>query len=385
MISTPPVRRSPPVGTILDHIRTLSLTPWASGSIQAGVDLPQTSLPARPGPDAAPTLPVSAASADLEVGRRVLSLEAAALRQLAEGLGAGGFARAVALLAGVTGRVVVTGMGKSGHVARKIAATLASTGTPALFVHPAEASHGDLGMVVPGDGVLALSNSGETPELADLVAHARRFGLPLVAISGRADSTLARDADVALLLPAAPEACPMGLAPTTSTTMQLALGDALAVALLTRRGFTAADFRTFHPGGRLGAKLSRARDLMHGGAEMPLAPPEMRMDAALVAMSEKRFGCLGIVEDGRLVGVITDGDLRRALAPGGAAPQSSLLARTAGEVMTRAPRTIGPDTLAAEALRLMNERSITTLFVVADGGAPVGILHVHDLLRAGVA
>jgi arabinose-5-phosphate isomerase len=240
-------------------------------------------------------------------------------------------------------------------------------------------------MIVAGDAVLALSNSGETPELADLVAHARRFALPLVAITGRAESTLARAADAALVLPPAPEACPMGLAPTTSTTMQLALGDALAVALLTRRGFTASDFRTFHPGGRLGAKLSRVRDLMHRGAEMPLAPPGMRMDAALVAMSEKRFGCLGIVQDGRLVGVITDGDLRRALAPGSAAPQASLLARTAAEVMTRAPRAIGPDTLAAEALRLMNERSITALFVVEETGRPVGILHVHDLLRAGVA
>lgn len=329
------------------------------------------------------------AAADLEVGRRVLGLEADGLARLAESLDAEGFSRAVALLAGTgdgsRGRVVVSGMGKSGHVARKIAATLASTGTPALFVHPAEASHGDLGMLVAGDAVLALSNSGETPELADLVAHARRFGLPLVAVTGRAESTLARAADVALVLPPAPEACPMGLAPTTSTTMQLALGDALAVALLTRRGFTASDFRTFHPGGRLGAKLSRVRDLMHGGAEMPLAPPGMRMDAALVAMSEKRFGCLGIVEDGRLVGVITDGDLRRALQPGAAAPQAALLARTAGEVMTRRPRAIGPDTLAAEALRLMNEGSITALFVVEATGRPVGILHVHDLLRAGVA
>jgi arabinose-5-phosphate isomerase len=351
------------------------------------VDLSPTDLAAPPGPAAtvagAPVTP--AAAADLAVARRVLALEAAALGQLADSLDATGFARAVALLAGVTGRVVVTGMGKSGHVARKIAATLASTGTPALFVHPAEASHGDLGMLVPGDGVLALSNSGETPELADLVAHARRFALPLVGITGRAESALARSADVALLLPAAPEACPMGLAPTTSTTMQLALGDALAVALLTRRGFTAADFRTFHPGGRLGAKLSRARDLMHAGAEMPLAGPGMRMDAALVAMSEKRFGCLGIVDDGRLVGVITDGDLRRALQPGAATPQASLLARSAAEVMTRSPRTIGPDTLAADALRLMNERSITALFVVEPSGQPVGILHVHDLLRAGVA
>ena len=321
---------------------------------------------------------------DLAVARRVLDQEATGLATLARSLD-GGFGHAVGLLAGATGRVVVSGMGKSGHVARKVAATLASTGTPALFVHPAEASHGDLGMIVPGDAVLALSNSGETPELADLVAHARRFGLPLVAITGHADSALARAADQVLLLPPAPEACPLGLAPTTSTTMQLALGDALAVALLTRRGFGPADFRVFHPGGRLGARLSRVRDLMHGGEEMPLAPPETRMDAALVAMTAKRFGCLGVVEDGRLAGIITDGDLRRALEPGAAAPRAGLLARTAGEVMTRSPRTIGPDALAADALRAMEQRSITALFVVDDAGAPVGILHIHDLLRAGVA
>ncbi len=325
---------------------------------------------------------------DLAVARRVLDQEAEGLATLSRALDAAGFGRAVGLLAGATGRVAVSGMGKSGHVARKIAATLASTGTPALFVHPAEASHGDLGMIVPGDAVLALSNSGETPELADLVAHARRFGLPLVAITGRAESALARAADQALLLPPAPEACPLGLAPTTSTTMQLALGDALAVALLTRRGFGASDFRVFHPGGRLGARLSRVRDLMHTGAEMPLAPPDTRMDAALVAMTAKRFGCLGVVaEDGRLVGIITDGDLRRALDPAreGAAPRADLLNSAAADVMTRAPRTIGPDALAAEALHAMEQRSITALFVVDGDGAPVGILHIHDLLRAGVA
>ena len=225
------------------------------------------------------SLALTKARSDLEVARDVLAGEAAALRALAAGLD-DRFARAVALLAGVGGRVVVSGMGKSGHVARKVAATLASTGTPALFVHPAEASHGDLGMVVPGDAVLALSNSGETAELADLVAHTRRFGLPLVAITGRRGSTLARAADVVLLLPAAAEACPMGLAPTTSTTMQMALGDALAVALLTRRGFTAADFRQFHPGGRLGARLRRVRELMHEGDAMPLAEPDSPMDRA---------------------------------------------------------------------------------------------------------
>jgi arabinose-5-phosphate isomerase len=318
---------------------------------------------------------------DIATARRVLALEAEALTALAAGLD-DRFSQAVSRLAAATGRVVVSGMGKSGHVARKIAATLASTGTPALFVHPAEASHGDLGMIVAGDAVLALSNSGETPELADLIGHAKRFGLPLVGIIGRAESTLARAADVALVLPAAQEACPMGLAPTTSTTMQLALGDALAVALLTRRGFTAADFRVFHPGGKLGARLSRVRDLMHGAAELPLAPPDTPMDAAILAMTARRFGCLGITgEDGRLLGIITDGDLRRGLEAGAAA----FMARKAGEAMTRAPRTVRPDTLAAEALHEMNARSITALFVLDEGGRPVGILHIHDLLRAGVA
>src|SRR5690242_14880205 len=225
---------------------------------------------------------------DIDVARSVLRTEAAGLHLLATGLTAG-FGRAVSLLAGATGRVVVSGMGKSGHVARKIAATLASTGTPALFVHPAEASHGDLGMIVPGDAVLALSNSGETAELADLVAHSRRFALPLVAITARSGSTLARSADVALILPTAAEACPMGLAPTTSTSMQMALGDAIAVALLTRRGFTEADFHQIHPGGRLGTRLRRVRDLMHTGEAMPLAPPEAAMDRALLLMTEKRF------------------------------------------------------------------------------------------------
>lgn len=322
------------------------------------------------------TIPAS----DLEVARRVLATEAAALSELAASLDER-LAEAVRLLAGTTGRVVVSGMGKSGHVGRKIAATLASTGTPALFVHPAEASHGDLGMVVAGDAVLALSNSGETPELTDIVTHTRRFGLPLVGITGRADSTLARTADVALVLPDCPEACPMGLAPTSSTTMMLALGDALAVALLSRRGFTAADFRVFHPGGKLGAQLSRVADLMHGEDKLPLAAPDTPMSEAILRITAQSFGCLGIVEDGRLVGIVTDGDLRRALDQGG----TPLLARRAGEVMTRSPRRVRPDMLAAEALRIMNTRSITSLFVVDEADRPVGILHIHDLLRAGVA
>ncbi|MDE2199252.1 MAG: KpsF/GutQ family sugar-phosphate isomerase [Rhodospirillales bacterium] len=319
-------------------------------------------------------------STDLDVARTVLDTEAAGLRALAEALDEG-FLRAVDLLDATTGRVVVSGMGKSGHVARKIAATLASTGTPALFVHPAEASHGDLGMIVAGDAVLALSNSGETTELADLIAHTRRFALPLIGITARAGSALAGAADVALILPPAREACPMGLAPTTSTTMQLALGDALAVALLTRRGFGAADFRQFHPGGKLGARLRRVRDLMHGPDALPLAPSATPMAAALLTMTEKRFGCLGVTDpDGRLSGIITDGDLRRHMGP-------DLLARPVGEIMTPRPRSIGPDALAAEALHAMNasDRPFTALFVVDPAGRPIGILHIHDLLRAGVA
>lgn len=315
---------------------------------------------------------------DIATGRAVIRAEAEGLRALEASLGAA-FAGAVAALAGATGRVTVSGMGKSGHVGRKIAATLASTGTPAQFVHPGEASHGDLGMIVPGDAVLALSNSGNTAELTDLIAHARRFALPLVAITAGADSALARAADVALILPRMPEACPMGLAPTTSTTMQLALGDALAVALLHRRGFTAQDFGTFHPGGRLGAQLSRVADLMHGPAELPLCAPGTPLREAVIVMTGRRFGCVGVVEGGVLAGVITDGDLRRALNAG----EAGLLDRPAAGVMTRNPLTVPPATLAAEALRRMNERKVTALFVT-DAGAPVGILHVHDLLRAGV-
>ena len=343
-------------------------------------DAPTATRPTGDGsPLTSPSSQPDPSHADIEAGRAVLEAEGAGLVVLAASLAAP-FAEAVAILAATTGRVVVTGMGKSGHIARKIAATLASTGTPALFVHPAEASHGDLGMIVEGDAVLALSNSGETAELADLVAHTRRFGLKLLAITARAESALARAADVLLLLPAAPEACPLGLAPTTSTTMQLALGDALAVALLTRRGFSRSDFRVFHPGGKLGARLSRVRDLMHGGSSLPLASPATPMPEALIRMTGGGFGCLGIVDAaGVLVGIVTDGDLRRAMAP-------DLLARHAGEVMTAAPVTIGPDALAAEALALMNrrDRPITALFVL-EAGHPVGILHVHDLLRAGVA
>jgi arabinose-5-phosphate isomerase len=325
------------------------------------------------------TAAVATLASDLDVARDVLATEAAGLQALAAGLDEG-FARAVDLLAAATGRIVVSGMGKSGHVARKIAATLASTGAPALFVHPAEASHGDLGMIVPGDAVLALSNSGETPELADLIAHSRRFGLPLVAITARAGSALATAADVALLLPAAREACPMGLAPTTSTTMQMALGDALAIALLEARGFSAADFRTFHPGGRLGSRLVTVGELMGRGEAAPSVLDSASIAEAIVEISAKRYGGAAVVDaEGRLVGAFTDGDLRRAL------PVAGLDARVADH-MTRTPVFVTPQTMASEALRVMNERPrpIMLLFVCEDGRL-AGAVHMHDFLRAGVA
>ncbi len=313
----------------------------------------------------------------IAAGRLVLEAEAGALVEVAAGLG-DDFAAAVDLIDAIEGRVVVTGMGKSGHVARKIAATLASTGTPALFVHPAEASHGDLGMITTADLVLALSNSGETAELRDLVFYAKRYGIPLVAVTARRDSTLGRAADDALVLPPLKEACPMGLTPTSSTTAMLALGDALAVALLRRRGFSAHDFSVFHPGGKLGSRLMRVEALMHRGDDLPLATEATPLQEAIVEMTGKRLGCVGVVgADGRLVGILTDGDLRRHLGEG-------LLHRAVGEVMTEAPRTIEAKALVAEALAQMNRYAITVLFVVEDG-RPVGALHLHDCLRAGVA
>jgi len=326
------------------------------------------------------------ADADLEAARRVLSVEGDALGALARSLDQR-FARAVDLIVKAEGRVIVSGMGKSGHVGNKIAATLASTGTPAQFVHPGEASHGDLGFITRKDAALLLSNSGKTPELSDIIEFTRRAGIPLVAITGGTDSPLAQHADVALILPAAPEACPMGLAPTTSTTMQLVLGDALAVALMKRRGFTADDYRVLHPGGSLGRRLVRVADVMHTGEELPLVGNDAAMSDVLLVMTSKRFGCAGVTDGkGGLVGVITDGDLRRHM-------QGDLLKQRARDVMTAKPRLVRSGALGGEALRLMNqhEKPVTCLFVVADedvGKAspkPVGIIHVHDCLRAGVA
>lgn len=312
---------------------------------------------------------------------RTLKLESEGLAQVIDGLTttlAAPFADAVRRLSAVSGRVIVTGIGKSGHVGQKIAATFASTGTPAFFVHPSEASHGDLGMVTRNDLILALSWSGETVELKPIITYSRRFAVPLIAITSRTDSALGQNSDVVLQLPRAKEACPHGLAPTTSTTMQLALGDALAIALLEARGFTAHDFKIFHPGGSLGANLKYVSDVMHKGERLPIVAIGESMSQALVTMTAKSLGCLGIVDSaGKLLGIITDGDLRRHMG---------IDVRTAkvDDIMTRRPKTVVPKMLASAALELINSSGITALFVV-EKSKPVGIVHIHDLLRLGVA
>lgn len=294
-----------------------------------------------------------------------------------DGLGQS-FTAAIDLIRSVSGRVIVTGMGKSGHVGRKIAATLASTGTPAFFVHPSEASHGDLGMITPDDAIMALSWSGETAELKDLTNYSRRFKIGLIAVTACPDSALAQAADVVLSLPLAREACPHNLAPTTSTLMQQALGDALAIALLESRGFTALRFAELHPGGRLGAMLKLVRDLMRSGDAVPVVALGTRMSEALVEMTAKSLGCVIITgPDGRLMGIITDGDLRRHMRP-------DLLDTPVERIMTRGPMTVGPDQLASEALEILNSSKKTQLIVIHED-KPVGVVHVHDLLRAGVA
>ncbi|HYJ57953.1 MAG TPA: KpsF/GutQ family sugar-phosphate isomerase [Methyloceanibacter sp.] len=312
---------------------------------------------------------------------RTLQLEAEGLHALMTALAGDlvdGFAEAVELLRSCRGRVIVTGMGKSGHVGLKVAATLSSTGSPAYFVHPSEASHGDLGMITREDVIVAFSWSGETVELGNIVSYSRRFAVPLIAVTSNPGSALAQAAVLVLALPQAKEACPHGLAPTTSTVMQLALGDCLAIALLESKGFTARDFKMLHPGGQLGARLKFVGDLMHKGNRLPLAPADAIMSEAIVVMTEKALGCLGVVDaDGLLMGIITDGDLRRHMGNG-------LLEQHAGAIMTPEPKTVAPDLLASAALEMLNASKITTLFVVEDG-RPVGIIHVHDLLRAGVA
>lgn len=325
--------------------------------------------------------PAEREQADLRAAERVIRLAGEALSSLSVGLN-GAFSQALDLLAAVRGRVVVSGMGKSGHIGRKIAATLSSTGTPAQFVHPAEASHGDLGMLTRSDALIMLSNSGETAELSDLITYAKRHGIPLIGIASNPASALSTAADVALVLPKAQEACPMGLAPTTSTTLMLVLGDALAVALMERKGFSADQYRDLHPGGSLGKALIRVSDIMHAGETLPLVEPETVMRDVLITMTAGGFGVAGVVDrDGNLSGIITDGDLRRHMEP-------ELIGRKARDVMTAHPKTVAPTMLAAEALAYMNDSlpKVTCLFVVDPVGErkPLGILHVHDCLRAGL-
>jgi arabinose-5-phosphate isomerase len=312
----------------------------------------------------------------LSIGQKVLEIEGSALNQMAQELGAE-FAEAVRLIHLCKGRVIISGMGKSGHIARKIAATLASTGTPSHFVHPAEASHGDLGMITPNDICIVLSNSGETSELSDVIAHTRRFGIPLIGVASRAHSTLLRSADISLVLPNAPEACAIGMAPTTSTTATLALGDALAVAVMELRGFSPENFNVYHPGGKLGAQLIKVEGLMHSGEELPLVRPDTVMIDTIMTMNEKMFGLVGLVDDNDILcGIITDGDLRRNL--------DGLLEKTAGDIGLHMPRTIGKEMLAIEALTLMNNSKISAVFVIDETKKPIGLLHIHDCLRAGL-
>src|SRR3954464_2984027 len=312
---------------------------------------------------------------------RTLEAEASGVTALAAALQAdlgAGFAAAADLIRNAKGRLIITGLGKSGHIGRKIAATFASTGTPAFFVHAAEASHGDLGMITPDDVILALSWSGEQPEMKNLITYAKRFRIAVIAMTADRESTLAAAADVALTLPKAREACPHNLAPTTSSLMMLALGDALAIALLEGRGFTSTDFSVLHPGGKLGALLKYTRDLMHSGDSVPLKPLGTKMSDALVEMTSKGFGCVGVIDSlGHVVGIVTDGDLRRHMRP-------DLMTARVDEVMTKNPKTISRDLLAGEALEILNSSKITAL-LVTDARKPVGIVHLHDLLRAGVA
>lgn len=317
---------------------------------------------------------------DLLAARRVTGLAMEAIRDLGLSLN-GEFSRAIDIILAIKGRVIVSGMGKSGHIGRKIAATLASTGTPAFFIHPAEASHGDLGMVTRGDALLMLSNSGETAELSDLITAAKRIGIPLIGIASKPDSTLLQAADVALVLPKAPEACSIGMAPTTSTTLMVVLGDALAVALMERRGFGADEYRDLHPAGALGKALVRVSDLMHVGEDMPLVSENASMQDLVLVLAKLRYGCVGVTDKkGALIGIVTDGDLGRHM-------DRNLLDRSPADIMTRAPKVIGPDQLAAEALTLMNDKKITQLFVLGPkdkAKRPLGILHMHDIVRAGI-
>lgn len=316
---------------------------------------------------------------DLEIAKQTIDREVEALRAMEAGLN-GEFTQALDIIEKNKGRVIVTGMGKSGHVGSKIAATFASTGTPAFFLHPSEASHGDLGMITKSDVVVAISNSGESKELLDILQYCRRFSIPLIAITKNAESSLGKNSDLILLLPDNREACPLGLAPMSSTTATMVMGDILAAALMVRRGFTEQDFKLRHPGGKLGSILRHVSDIMHTGDELPLVDEDAIMQEALITMSAKMLGCVGITnKSGELIGVITDGDLRRWMSP-------DLITEKVIKVMTKNPRTVEPDVLIAEAVNIMNNtgRGITNMFVV-DGKKPIGIVHIHDCLRAGAS
>ena len=316
---------------------------------------------------------------DIASAKRTIDREVEALRMM-ESQFDENLTKALDMIQETKGRIIVTGMGKSGHIARKIAATLASTGTPSFFVHPAEASHGDLGMVTNDDKIIAISNGGESRELSDILIYAKRYGIPLIAITKNPESTLGKAGDIVLKLPDDGEACPLGLAPTSSTTATLVLGDVLAIALMERKGFSKTDYKQRHPGGKLGAILQKVSDLMHKGDDMPIVGEDTPMQEALLVMTSKMLGCVGIIDnDGKLVGIITDGDLRRWLT-------SDVLNKKVSEVMTKNPKVVSPDILAAEALNIMNNtgRGITQLFAVQDG-KPVGIIHIHDCLRIGAA
>jgi len=313
---------------------------------------------------------------DLEEIRRVLKEEASEMVNLADSLGEE-CSEIVDVLLNTKGRVIISGMGKSGHIARKIAATMASTGTTAYFVHPGEASHGDLGMITQDDSVIAISNSGESKELGDLIAYTRRFDIPLISISKNKNSTLGKAADYHLNLTYNDEACPLSLAPTTSTTLTLALGDALAIALLKRKGFSANDFGNFHPGGKLGANLIKNGEVMHDDYELPLIKENSLMPEAIEVMSKGSRGYVGIIDDeGKLIGIITDGDIRRNV--------NDIMSKNASEIMTKNPITTQKETLAAEGLKIMNAKKITALFVVDDNHKPIGVIHMHDYLRKGI-
>jgi arabinose-5-phosphate isomerase len=318
---------------------------------------------------------IESAVRTIETERRGLE----ALERVLAGELAGPFSQAVEIIGNITGRVIVTGVGKSGHIGAKLAATLASTGTPAFFVHSAEANHGDLGMISPDDAIIAMSWSGETAELKGILSYCRRFSVPLIAITSGAASSLGREADAVLLLPKEQEACPHGLAPTTSTLLQLAIGDALAVALMEARGFTATDFHVFHPGGKLGASLTHVADIMHTGERLPLVPRGTPLRQAISTLSKKHFGCVGVLDDeGRLCGIVTDGDIARNL-------DRTLSELNVDDIMTVNPKTVRPTTLATGAMAVLNNHNISALLVIDDDRRPVGLIHFHDLLRIGVA